>query len=49
MVTVEVLAPDFSGNSEALLKVIRAKPEIINHNIEIITFLPSIIPLLKSY
>lgn len=33
-VTVEVLIPDFQGNPEALLTVIAAKPEIINHNIE---------------
>lgn len=31
---VEVLIPDFRGSIEALKTVIRAKPEIINHNVE---------------
>ncbi len=31
---IELLIPDFSGNMEALNKVINAKPIIINHNIE---------------
>lgn len=31
---VEVLIPDFQGNRAALDLVIKAKPEIINHNIE---------------
>jgi lipoic acid synthetase len=33
---VEVLIPDFQGNSEALEKVISAKPDVINHNIEVV-------------
>lgn len=33
-VTVEVLIPDFKGDDEALKKVIDAKPDIINHNVE---------------
>lgn len=33
-VIIEVLIPDFRGDVEALAKVIDAKPEIINHNIE---------------
>ncbi len=32
--TIEALIPDFQGNAAALKKVIEAKPEIINHNIE---------------
>ncbi len=32
--TIEVLIPDFQGNWEALQKVVNAKPDIINHNIE---------------
>lgn len=32
--TVEVLIPDFQGDLDALKTVIRAKPDIINHNIE---------------
>ncbi|SKC86495.1 lipoyl synthase [Maledivibacter halophilus] len=33
-IIVEVLVPDFQGNEKALKKVVDAKPEIINHNIE---------------
>lgn len=33
-ISVEVLIPDFMGDAEALAKVIEAKPEIINHNVE---------------
>lgn len=32
--TVEVLIPDFKGSTEALLTVLGAGPEILNHNIE---------------
>ena len=31
---IEVLIPDFRGNSEDLQRVIDARPEVINHNIE---------------
>ncbi|HHV96780.1 MAG TPA: lipoyl synthase [Clostridiaceae bacterium] len=33
-VIIEVLIPDFKGDEDALLKVIKAKPHIINHNVE---------------
>ncbi|QZY53599.1 lipoyl synthase [Crassaminicella profunda] len=33
-IVVEVLIPDFQGDESALNKVVEAKPEIINHNIE---------------
>ncbi|SET08003.1 lipoic acid synthetase [Natronincola peptidivorans] len=33
-ITIEVLIPDFNGNHKALTKIIKAKPEIINHNLE---------------
>jgi len=33
-VKIEVLIPDFKGSREALIKVIKAKPEVINHNVE---------------
>jgi len=33
---VEVLIPDFRGNSDALQKVIQAGPHVINHNIEVV-------------
>ena len=32
--TIEVLIPDFQGNEAALITVLDAKPEILNHNIE---------------
>jgi lipoic acid synthetase len=32
--TIEVLIPDFKGSEDALNKVIAAKPDIINHNLE---------------
>lgn len=31
---VEVLTPDFQGNEEAIQKVLRAEPDVFNHNIE---------------
>ncbi|HNY50898.1 MAG TPA: lipoyl synthase [Smithella sp.] len=33
---VEVLIPDFQGNPAALEKVIEAKPDVINHNMEVV-------------
>jgi lipoic acid synthetase len=33
---IEVLIPDFQGNSTALEKVIAAKPNVINHNMEVV-------------
>ncbi|MBO8138022.1 MAG: lipoyl synthase [Desulfotomaculum sp.] len=32
--TVEVLIPDFAGNQQALEKVVKANPDVINHNME---------------
>ena len=32
--TIEVLTPDFQGSQKSILKVIAAKPDIFNHNIE---------------
>lgn len=32
--TVEVLIPDFKGNWDALKKVMDARPEVLNHNVE---------------
>lgn len=32
--TVEVLTPDFQGDHDALATVMRARPEIFNHNVE---------------
>ncbi len=33
---VEVLIPDFQGNQASLEKVIAAKPDVINHNMEVV-------------
>lgn len=32
--TVEVLVPDFGGNADSLAEVLRARPDVLNHNIE---------------
>ncbi len=34
--SIEVLIPDFNGNLEALEKVFQAKPDILNHNLEVV-------------
>lgn len=46
---VEVLIPDFQGSKEALYKVIKAKPEIINHNIETVPRLYSSVRPMAIY
>jgi len=33
---IEVLIPDFRGNARALEKVIAAKPDVMNHNMEVV-------------
>nr|WP_320411455.1 lipoyl synthase [Candidatus Syntrophocurvum alkaliphilum] len=47
--SIEVLIPDFKGNKEAILKIIKAKPEIINHNIETVPALYNLIRPQASY
>jgi lipoyl synthase len=42
--SVEVLIPDFQGSKEALTEVIRAEPDVINHNIETV---PRLYPVLR--
>jgi len=43
--TIEVLVPDFEGNSAAIVTVCNEKPEILNHNIETVRRLfPAIRP-----
>jgi lipoic acid synthetase len=32
---IEVLIPDFKGNIDSLEKIIKSKPDVINHNIEV--------------
>ncbi|MDD2462709.1 MAG: lipoyl synthase [Desulfobulbus sp.] len=36
---VEVLIPDFQGNTEALTTVLAARPEVLNHNLETVASL----------
>ena len=43
---IEVLIPDFQGDKDALCKVVKAKPKVINHNIETINRLyPEVRPM----
>ncbi len=35
-VRVEVLVPDFGGSDRALTTVVRARPDVLNHNLETI-------------
>lgn len=48
-VTVEVLIPDFQGNIELLSKVIKAKPDVLNHNIETVPGLYKTIRPMADY
>lgn len=48
-VVVEVLIPDFAGNVDALKKVVDARPEIINHNIETVPRLYSTVRPMAVY
>jgi len=43
-IRIEVLIPDFQGRIEALEKVIAARPDVINHNIEVV---PSLFAALR--
>ena len=42
-VCVEVLIPDFYGNKEALLTVLDARPDVLNHNVETVSRLYPIV------
>jgi lipoic acid synthetase len=43
---IEVLIPDFQGNKDALCQVVKARPKVINHNIETIERLyPEVRPM----
>ncbi len=35
-IKIEVLISDLNGNKEALLKILDAKPDVLNHNIEVV-------------
>jgi lipoyl synthase len=41
---IEVLTPDFLGNTDAIKKVIFAKPDVFNHNIETV---PRLYPIVR--
>jgi len=41
---VEVLVPDFQGSREALITVLNARPDVLNHNIETI---PRLYPFIR--
>lgn len=43
--TIEVLIPDFDGNTELISKIIAAKPEVISHNLETVE---SLTPTVRS-
>jgi len=47
--SIEVLIPDFKGNEDALDIVIKAKPEIINHNVETVPSLYSVARPMADY
>jgi lipoic acid synthetase len=44
-ITIEILVPDFNDKDDALLTVMKAKPEIFNHNLETVERLT---PLVRS-
>jgi len=48
-VTIEVLIPDLKGDYESLKKVVYAKPNVLNHNIEIIPDLYSSVRPMAVY
>ena len=48
-VTIEVLIPDFEGELSALEKVVNAKPDVINHNIETVPNLYSAVRPMAIY
>ncbi len=48
-VTIEVLIPDFSGNTDQLNLVIAEKPEIISHNLETVKRLTPVIRSAARY
>lgn len=48
-VTIEVLIPDFDGNSNSLALVVNSKPDILNHNIETVPNLYSKVRPMAKY
>src|SRR5699024_4926906 len=48
-IIIEILIPDFQGNNEALTKVVKTKPKVINHNVETIPSLYSKVRPMAMY
>jgi len=48
-IVIEVLIPDFCGDEKALLKVVQAGPDIINHNVETVPRLYQVIRPQANY
>ena len=48
-ITIEALIPDFRGNSELLDWVIRARPDILSHNIETVRRLTPVVRSVARY
>ena len=48
-VKIEVLVPDFKGNKTALDRIIKAKPDVFNHNIETIKRLYPTVRQMANY
>ena len=48
-VLIEVLIPDFQGDQNSLLTVIKARPDVINHNIETVSRLYPVVCPKKIY
>ena len=46
---IEVLIPDFNGNQEALTRVVKARPDVLNHNVETIPRLYSEVRPMADY
>jgi lipoic acid synthetase len=47
--TVEVLVPDFGGRNDALLEVVLAGPQVVNHNLETVPRLYRLVRPKASY
>ena len=48
-IKIEVLTPDFQGDSEALMKVLDAGPDVFNHNVETVPRLYSTVRPMADY
>ncbi len=46
---IEVLIPDFGGSADALATVIHANPDIVNHNVETVSRLYSLVRPMADY